>query len=251
VHFRYDGSYPGLLTVLQRCFAWDQTPARIDRREASQPGLFSEVVAVPTDPDRADELLAAVRRRLSAKSARYLLHAWFSEAPGVELALYRYLALGWRLGHGLDDHLVHPAVAAVHRLADRVCREAHRLKGLARFRQTEDGLYYAPLEPDHFVLPLLAPHFAARLAGQRWLLHDRRRGRGVLCDGRSWVLAELELEDEPRFSDEERHWQALWRRFFTSAAIAERHNPRLQRQCMPMKYWKYLVEMNGETASPG
>jgi len=246
VHYRYDGSYPGLLTLLQHCFAWDETPTRIDRAETAQADLFAAPVEVATDPESAEKLRRAVRRQLSTGTERNLLHAWFSEAHEVEVQLFRYLASGWRLGRGLDEQIARPEVAAVHQLAARVRREAHRLKGLARFRQTADGLYYAPLEPDHFVLPLLAGHFAARLAGQRWLLHDRRRGRGVLSDGRSWVLAELELHAEPHCSGDEQRWQGLWRRFFRHIAIGERRNPRQQRQCMPMKYWKYLVEMGAD-----
>lgn len=251
MHYRYDGSYAGLLTVLQRCFAWNEVPEGIARGEALQADLFAEVVTVATDPARAGELLTAVRSRLSAQTPGNLRHAWLSEAPGVELALYRYLACGWQVGRRLDAHLARPEVAEVQRLALRVRREAHRLLGLVRFRQTDDGLFYAPLEPDHFVLPLIAGHFAARLAGQRWLIHDRRRHCGILCDGKSWVLADLELHAEPDNSADERVWQGLWRQFFRHIVIAERRNPRQQRQCMPMKYWKYLVEMEGEPARPG
>jgi len=45
------------------------------------------------------------------------------------------------------------------------------------------------------------------------------------------------------FMEDERHWQHLWQTFFRRVAIGERLNPRQQRSFMPMKYWKYLVEM--------
>lgn len=243
MEYRYDGSYAGLLSVLQRCFAWNEVPKDIRRDMSEQAGLFGQIVEVGTDPAWARQMLSRVRCELGREAERNLRHAWLCEAHGVELALFKYLRLGWRLGRELDRHISRPEVATVHGWALKVRREAHRLKGLVRFRQTDDGLYYAPLEPDHFALPLLGGHFADRLAGERWLIHDRRRGYGLLGEGRRWTLAVLELHAEPQLTNEELRWQGLWQQFFRHIAIAERANPRQQRQCMPMKYWKYLVEM--------
>ncbi|WP_305044714.1 TIGR03915 family putative DNA repair protein [Geoalkalibacter sp.] len=241
--YHYDGSYVGLLSVLYRIFSWRETPATISAVLPPQDDLFAAPLSVPADPSRADQLLAAIRAHLSPETASFVRHAYFSEAPGVEMALYRYLSHGWRVRRRIDDDLADPAVAEVQRLAQAVRREAHRLKGLARFRETSEGLLYAPLEPAHFVLPLLAPHFAERLSAERWLLHDVRRGQGVLYENGRWVLADLQVEEPPQFSEEEALWQDLWRTFHRRIAIAERVNLRRQRGCMPMKYWRYLVEM--------
>jgi hypothetical protein len=35
----------------------------------------------------------------------------------------------------------------------------------------------------------------------------------------------------------------LWRSYYDTIAIRERLNPKKQRQDMPVKYWKYLTEM--------
>ncbi len=242
--YRYDGSFAGLLSVLHRIFAWREAPTAINAGDPAQDDLVAAPATVATDPGRAEALLAAVDEHLSADTARNLRHAFFSETEGIEMTLYRYLAFGWKARSALDEHIARPEVAAVHRLVRRVGGEAHRFKGLVRFRETGDGLLYAPISPDHFVLPLVAPHFAARLAGERWLIHDLRRGRGALYDGRRWILADLEIENPPTLSAEELAWQDLWRRFFHRIAIAERLNPRQQRSCMPMKYWTYLVEMS-------
>ena len=241
--YHYDGSYAGLLSVLQRIFAWRETPTEICVAAPAQDDLFSTAAQVATDLQRADQLLSAIRTHLSPDSATFVRHAFFSEVPGVEMAIYRYLAHGWKVRRRLDDDLACPAVAEVQRLAQRVRRESHRLKGLARFRETDEGLLYAPLEPEHFVLPLLAPHFAERLGQERWLIHDVRRSKGVFYAEGRWVLADLNVHASPQFSAEESHWQQLWQTFFARIAIAERANPRQQKSFMPMKYWKYLVEM--------
>ena len=240
--FRYDGSYAGLLTVLQRLFARREAPDDIVCGEPEQADLFAEFFESPTDPELAARLSAAVRAHLGAEPLANLRDAFLSDQPDIEMALYRYLKLGWRVRRELDRHLTDPAVTAIHRAAQRTRHEAHRFKGLLRFRETEDGLLYAPFRPDADILAPLAAHFAIRLGDRRWLIHDVRRDIGALYDGRHWAIGALTLETAPTFSAEEDQWQQLWRAFFDHIAIPERANARLQKRFMPMRYWEFLVE---------
>jgi probable DNA metabolism protein len=242
--YRYDGSYAGLLTLLQRLFARRETPDAIVRDEPEQTELFVEIFESATDPELAARLNVAVREHLGAETAANLRDAFLSGQGGIEMALYRYLKLGWRTRRELDRRLTDPAVAAVHRAAQRTRHEAHRFKGLLRFRETEDGLLYAPFRPDADILAHLAAHFAIRLGDRRWLIHDVRRDLGALYDGRHWAIGALTLETAPTFSAEEGEWQELWRAFFDHIAIPERTNARLQKRFMPMRYWEFLVEKN-------
>lgn len=240
--YRYDGSYAGLLTTLQRLFARRETPDAIVRDEPEQADLFAEVFPSDTEPELAARLSAAIRDHIGAETAVNLRDAFLSGQPGIEMALYRYLKLGWRVRRELDRHLTDPSVAAVHRAAQRTHHEAHRFKGLLRFRETEDGLLYAPFRPDADILASLAAHFAIRLGDRRWLIHDLRRDLDALYDGRHWAIGALTLETAPTFSAEEEQWQELWRVFFDHIAIPERANARLQKRFMPMRYWEFLVE---------
>ena len=242
--YRYDGSYAGLLTVLQRLFARREAPDAIECREPEQAALFAEIFLSETDPELAARLNTAILQHLGPETAANLRDAFLSGQPGIEMALYRYLKLGWRVRRELDRHLTDPAVAAVQRAAQRTRHEAHRFKGLLRFRETEDGLLYAPFRPDADILASLAGHFAIRLGDRRWLIHDVRRDLGALYDGRRWAIGALTLEKVPTFSAEEDEWQELWRTFFDHIAIPERTNARLQKHFMPMKYWEFLVEKN-------
>lgn len=241
--YRYDGSYAGLLTVLYRIFARREAPDDIVRHEPEQAELFAAFFESNTEPELAARLSAAIRDHLGAETAANLRDAFLSAQGGKEMDLYRYLKFGWRVRRELDRHLTDPAVAAVHRAAYRTRHEAHRFKGLLRFRETEDGLLYAPFRPDADILASLAAHFAIRLGDRRWLIHDVRRDLGALYDGRHWAIGALTLETAPTFSAEEDQWQELWRAFFDHIAIPERANPRLQKRFMPMRYWEFLVEL--------
>lgn len=243
MHYRYDSSFYGLLTVLARIFAWEETPKSITPGAPPQEDLFVEPTLVETDASRADVFLAAVEKKLGFQAARHLLLAHAAEQPGSEMALYRYLAFGRKLGRSPDSHLTQPDVLAIHRLVRLVSHETHRFQGFVRFRRLADGLWYAPIEPEHAILPFLARHFLDRMGEERWLIHDCRRGLGLFGQGRHWQLEKIEARQPLVHAEEEKQYQQLWRTFFAEIAIPERRNPKLQKQFLPMKYWRYLVEM--------
>jgi len=240
--YLYDGSYAGLLTVLYRIFARRQQPTDIRCNPPTQEELFEEIYESATDEALAGRLSRAIDQHLSPETMDNLRNAFLSEQTGREMVLYHYLKLGWRVRRDLDRRLTDDAVARVHQWARSTTHEAHRLKGLLRFRETVDGLMYAPVRSDADVLVSLARHFALRLKDCSWLIHDVSRDKGALFNGRRWVIGTLSMESEPFHSTEEEQWQALWRTFYDHIAIPERTNPLLQRSFMPMKYWEFLVE---------
>jgi probable DNA metabolism protein len=119
-----------------------------------------------------------------------------------------------------------------------------------RLHKTADGLYYALIEPDHDVLPLIAKHFTTRYADQRWIIYDGRRRYGIHYDGAQTHTVEISFSEATGggrdvaavYDAEEAFYQQLWKQYFKSVNIAARKNTRLQVQHMPRRYWKYLVE---------
>ncbi|NJC87383.1 MAG: DNA metabolism protein [Desulfuromonas sp.] len=239
---RYDGTLAGLLTVCQLSGLPRQGPTEIQRPPYPDAGLFDDIVEVVTDAREAAVLRDRIGRGLSPRTFDNVRLAFLSEHPGIEMMIWRYLALGWKIGPGLDACLAHPDVHAIHCWAGRTAREGHRLRGLARFRETADGTWYAPLYADANVLPLLAPHFARRL-DRPWVLHDVRRSLGAIGEGRRYLLGTLEAPDGIAWSADELGYQELWRAFHQHIAIPDRISRRRQRQFMPLKYWEYLVEV--------
>lgn len=239
---RYDGTFAGLLTVCQLSRPPRQSPTEIQRPPYPDAGLFDDIEEIATDAQLAADLRDHLGRGLSPRTLDNVRLAFLSEHPGVEMMIWRYLALGWKIGSGLDACLAHPDVHAIHCWAGRTAREGHRLKGLARFRETADGTWYAPLHADANVLPLLAPYFARRL-DRPWVLHDVRRSLGAIGEGKSYLLGKLDAADKISWSADELSYQQLWRTFHQHIAIPDRISRRRQQQFMPLKYWEYLVEM--------
>ena len=239
--YRYDGSFAGLLCVCARTLDAAGPPQRIERPPYSSEGLFDEVENIPTCPETARHVRTVVKSKLANATLAFLRLAYLSERPGIERHLWRYLVLGWQVGPDLNSYLAHPDVQMVHAWSQRTLREAHRMKGLVRFRELADGTFYAPLKTDTNVLPLIAGHFAGRMDCP-WLVHDVVRGLGVIGKAHRFLLGEICEDSPPLYSSDEQTWQELWQTFHTAIAIETRKNPARQKQFMPLKYHEFLVE---------
>jgi probable DNA metabolism protein len=241
----YDGTFAGLLTTLADVRQAGAPPGDITTAPSAVGDLFQEVVRVVTDHDRAISCSEEIAARISPAALTTIYRAFLAEKPRSEMLIYRYLELGRELGRGVDAMLAHERVAPVCRLARMVVREAHRMKGFVRFSEVQGGFYYARLEPDHNILPLIARHFVDRFHDQHWIIHDLRRGTGIIYDATrsEWILTGIELDADPGPTARELDIRGLWRRYFERIAIEERHNLRLQKSNLPLKYRRHLVEL--------
>ncbi len=237
----HDNSFDGRLSALAAALADAQTPEDILPEQGRQASLFGTDVKIQGDEAAAAELLRRIRADIYAEAVRHVLYALLSDLPAIDLPLYFYLREGMTRGPAVDRWHAHPAVKKVHDVSRRVGGEIHRLKGLLRFRELDGGALWAPVEPDHLVLPQLAHHFRRRLPVECGIIHDVRRGVAI-----RWEAGGVHYIDPPesfRMADGEPAVQRLWQTYFSSAVIRERINPRLQRQCMPVRYWKWLTEI--------
>ena len=240
--FVYDGSFEGLLTVLMRLLEEREEPEDIKAQDKGlEESLLAETVYVSTDTGLAEMLSREICERISPRALRNVLNAFLSEKEGAEYHVYHYLCLGWELGADADARLGDEHVHAVHRMSRCTGREAHRMRGFLRFRQLDSGAYYAPMQSQCNVLYQVARYFEGRLGDQDWIIHDLDREQAAFCVGGELAFCDLPGFD-PRFSGEEELCQELWRMYFKTIAVSERRNSRLQKSCMPMKYWNILVE---------
>ncbi|MFI5358815.1 MAG: TIGR03915 family putative DNA repair protein [Halanaerobiales bacterium] len=238
----YDGSFPGLLTAIYQAFKARIKIAGIILEEEYQAGLFSNKIIVETELDKSDKVYEAVKDKISPKSLRKIYRVYLSETENSGLLIYQYLQLGFRMGKKIDSYLHNDIVDRVNKIDRKVSKEAHLLLGLLRFRKIQGGVFYAPFEPDYNIITLLAPHFVRRLPDQDWIIHDRKRMLAAIYNREEWVLTELDSLPEPKITEEEKYYQALWQSFYKNVAIESRKNPRLQAQFMPRRYWDYLIE---------
>ena len=121
--------------------------------------------------------------------------------------------------------------------------EIHRLHGFVRFLESASGALYAPLSPDNDVVDLLVPHFRSRLPEFPFVLHDVKRKKAAVYDGKNTFLAPLE-QAEVVLSASEQAWQTLWQRYYKSVNIPQRERLKQMKGYMPVRYWKFMPEFS-------
>jgi probable DNA metabolism protein len=56
------------------------------------------------------------------------------------------------------------------------------MTAFVRFEKMQDGVFFAKIDPDFNVLPLIRKHFKDRYQDQKWMIYDLRRNYGILYD---------------------------------------------------------------------
>ena len=137
-----------------------------------------------------------------------------------------------------------PAVEPVLQLSRRVQLERHKMLGFLRFTPLENGVLYAACEPDYDIVPLMIEHFAERLPGERFIMHDLRHDTLAFHKPGATFITHAHA---PRIAAPHDEYEDMWRAFYDAVTIESRLNPRLRDGWMPRRYHKYLPEMqNGE-----
>ncbi|MDT8287781.1 MAG: TIGR03915 family putative DNA repair protein [Elusimicrobiales bacterium] len=236
----HDGTFTGLVCALAA--AVSDPAAEMADETPRQDDLFAPAVEAESDGRKAADFLERLAAVSGPDTVDNIKLCFLSKEKDRDALLLAYARRAFAAGKGLNDRLADPVVNRAQKTALAVLREAHRFKGLVRFRELEDGTLYSEIEPDHNILPLITGHFRRRMAGFNWILHDKRRGLAAMhSGGRLRLVSALEASVPPP-SEKEKRTASLWRAFFDSVAIKERLNPGLQRQFVPLKYRKNITE---------
>ncbi len=239
----YDGTFYGLMTTIARILDRNDTPTSIQPVHDSTADLFDNPIRIETVEFVAEDLLFQIRNEISELAYDHVVYTFLSEHKKCEIVIYFYILKGFQVGARIDHLLTDRWVLKTHALTRKVEREVHRFQGFVRFRQLADGTYYSTIEPDFAILPLIAPHFAQRLADQNWIIHDVKRHRAAIYNGKSVCISEISLYEDLVFTQGDEEHKRLWQQYYDTIGIKERENPKLRQQFMPKKYQKHLVEL--------
>ncbi len=252
--FRYDKTFEGLLTAVFDGYSRKAFPDKLIGENELSPMFTEEEHIVYTEKEKAHRVWAGVHRRVSKVAANMLMCVWLSEEEGSDNLIYRYIRKVFDNPQPFETNFSDDDVLQVKKIAMRVSKEKHNLVMFVRFQKAADDVYFAPVSPKCNALPLTIHHFKNRFAGQKWVIYDTKRHYGYFYDLKK--VEEITLTDddhllsgkldEELMAEDEKLFQDLWRDYFKAMTIKERINPRLQRQHMPRRFWKYLTEKQGE-----
>ena len=210
--YQYDKSFDGLLTCIFEAYDRKMFPDILQAEGVPLPLFHEEVIRIITDERKSSRVWKGLEKRLSPAGLSVITSCWLSELPDT----------------------------------DRL-----RVVQFTRFQKTIDGTYFAALEPIYNVLPLVIGHFQNRFADQCWLLYDIKREYGYYYNRQKVDEVRFETKgthlltgklDQQLMAEDEQLFQQLWRTYFKTIAIKERINPKLHRQNLPVRFWKYLTE---------
>ena len=246
----YDGSFEGMLCAVFDVYEYKFTEVHICTREHFNGNVFEKVHHTNFDAAHAERVLRGLEKKLSHDAVQQLYRAFLSEVEGIENVLLQYMQYVFSSAVSVEKDYSHSAVISIVQTAKKVWREKHRMEAFVRFQKTADNLYYAVIEPDYNVLPLIAHHFQTRYADQQWLIYDTKRKQGLYYNLETVEAVTLQFSEKVQqgkevaavYDEQETMYQQLWQQYFKSVNIAARKNTKLHIQHMPRRYWRYLTE---------
>jgi len=215
-----------------------------------QGSMFGSYENVITNTKKAERVVRGLKKKVSSKGYRQIYFAFLSEIEGIELLLLQYIQLAFKELKFSEKDFGNPVVLKVSKTAKMVGREKHRMEAFVRFQLTKDEIFFATIEPDFNVLPIILNHFESRYADQKWIIYDLKRNFGLFYNLQETSYINLEFSSKDHldssnmsiYSTHEVEFQKLWKEYFSSTNIKSRKNMKLHLQHVPKRYWKYLTE---------
>ncbi len=240
----YDGTFEGLLSMVFDCYIKKVIPLRIVSKNRLEINFLDTIEEIKTDNIKAKRIFDGIHKSISYNTLYNSYYAFLSDGNDKELNILKYILNGFVIGPKIDTMLSLDFVFAVCSMRKRMLGEAHRFKGLLRFSEIGNNLFYASIHPDNNIIENLGQHFIRRLPTQNFIIHDKNRNIAFLYNTKEYKIIDSSLLTVPDISENEKKYQELWTIFFKTIAIKERTNSKLQMQYMPKKYWEDLMELH-------
>lgn len=250
VVFFYDKTFEGLLTAVFDAYNRKTFPDKLLGEGSIAPMFMNESYTVITQEDKSTRVWTSLQKKMSTLACNMLNYVWLSEEEDSDDLLFRYIRKVFDNTHSIEMNFGDDVVLQIHQLAKKVSKEKHFLVQFIRFQKAADGIFFAPVSPIYNALPLTISHLRDRFADQKWVVYDLKRKYGYYYDLNTVVEITLNDDehllsgklDDALMAEDEKLFQELWKGYFKSMTIKERINPKLHRQHMPKRFWKYLTE---------
>ena len=244
VIYLYDGTFEGVLTCIFDSYLYHEAPISIEREEHGQLTLDSDYRRIGADTEKARRVMDKIIKCAGYTAYKHMYYTYLSEKPLCEINIADYVKMCLKYGKAADKHLTVPCVDFVLDASLRTSHEAHKYTGFVRFSELDGGIYYSEIEPVHNILPIIAYHFEERYPTMPFLIHDVKRKLCLVYNGKESVIRETDSMPVLNFSEDEQLYRSLWKKFYDTVEIKERHNEKCRMTMMPKRYWKHMTEFD-------
>lgn len=240
----YDGSFDGLLTAVFYAYK-EKESIKILKESDYELHLLDEMVSITTEMDKSDRVYKSLSAKLSFDTLSNVYHVYLSDLTDAETLIFDYIKLCFKYSDTINLAKNNDIIRTIDKYQRKVYGEAHLFKGLIRFKEITPLVFYAQIEPNHNILPLIMDHFKCRFSDQHFIIHDLKREYAIVYDLKEAYLHDLSIAEGEKFLSftKEDAFESLFKSFYESITIKERQNEKQRRSYMPKRYWKHLVEL--------
>lgn len=240
----YDGDFLSLINLVCHLIDKKIKPSNI-KDEDYVPNLFEETIKIKVGNNNSIE-------RIVASSGSYVFkiiyYVFLSSEENKELIIYYFCLNAFKYKKSIIYRRDLKCVSEALRISQYVSHETHKFKGFVRFKELENKVLYAEIEPVNDILFIISNHFLNRLSTEYWIIKDVKRNILSIYDKNKFVIVRDDefVMSTTKVSDNENLFEDLWEIFYKTIGIKERKNDRCRMNFMPKKYWKYIIEVIDE-----
>lgn len=255
--FLCEDSIDGILTGVYDAWAshYGHKNIQLSCADSGDSVLFYEYIQVQTDFEKSHRVSDTLIRRFGMPFYEQICLAAMADGSCRKLtmdkanAIYQTIVMALALPQsaGVLQFLGEPCISCLFELQRQTSNEGHHLIEFLRFTELSNGVLFAQIHPKNYVLPMLADHFSNRLPLENFMIYDATHRLAVIHRASSDYLtvdaSPLDLSRIREVSEQEAHWQQLWKTFFDTIAIDARKNQKLQSQNIPKRFWADTIEL--------
>ncbi|MBE6154781.1 MAG: DNA metabolism protein [Firmicutes bacterium] len=237
--YTYNNNFINLLTLIDELINKNIKPYNI-KSNGYNPNLLEEIVNLNLFDN--SNVINKIKR-LNSDLLKVMYYVYLSNDDNKELIIYYLFLNSYKYKEKLLNMRNLNCVSASLKISNYVSREAHKYKGFVRFKELNNGVLYAEIEPTNNILSIISKHFKNRLSNFYWIIKDNKREIISIYDKKNYyiidskrLLIDLEIDNND--------YEDLWCTFYETIGIKERKNDKCRMNFMPKKYWKYIIEVS-------
>ncbi len=240
--FVIDNNINGLLSALFVSFTEKIIPECVVDKNIYQGRLDCLAIDILTNTSHAERVKTALFKYGGDDVISHLKVCLLSCDKNALTIAFNYAYLMLKRREDICNMLSEKAVSDFSFLLQKVLHERHIVLGFLRFEQSAKGVMYAKYVPDNDITELIAPHFLKRLGKTPFIIHDGKRNKIAISNGRNLEFRKTDLPADFLPSENEKEFNLLWKKYFQSVNIKERKNLAQQDRYFPRRYRKYCFE---------
>lgn len=243
--YLYEDSFNSLLNLINYLLKNKIKPSNI-KNEYYVPNLLEKTYYIKLDYD--NDLEDRIINKIGNYAFMTICHVYLSSDKNKEMLIYDFLLNSLKYKDKIMFMRNIDSVSKCLKISRYVTTEAHRLKGFVRFRELDNNVLYAEVEPENNVLLMLSNHFKNRLKNEYWIIKDKKRNIISVYNKNKFYIVSTD-DFDIKVDIESDYYEDMWKAFYKTIGIKERKNDRCRMNFMPKKYWKYMLEVCDEENS--